>query len=141
MGFSLNKNKKAVMSEINVTPLVDVMLVLLIIFMITAPIMFNGINLKLPKTSKVNKIDLSSKQVILSISATGEFYIGKEKFLQQELVSKIKTEFKENKADTLFIMGDFNLKYGKMAQIMSHLKKSGINNISLVTEFEKEKTQ
>ena len=70
-------NKKGPISEINVTPLVDVMLVLLIIFMVTAPMMFNGIQLKLPKTKKVSSLNLTGELVVLSITEKEEYYLGK----------------------------------------------------------------
>mgnify|MGYP001412681935 CR=1 FL=1 len=82
MAFKLD-NKKGPISDINVTPLVDVMLVLLVIFMISAPLMFSGIKLDLPKTKKVNNIKLTQKQVILSISKAGEFFVGDERFLKE----------------------------------------------------------
>ncbi len=69
MGFELNK-KKGYIADINVTPFVDVVLVLLVIFMISAPLMFSGIKLKLPKTQKVNNIKLNDKQVILSLTTS-----------------------------------------------------------------------
>lgn len=80
MGFKLDK-KKGPISDINVTPLVDVMLVLLVIFMVSAPLMFSGIKLDLPKTKKVNNLNLTKKQVILSISKTGEFFLGEKSTL------------------------------------------------------------
>tara|TARA_B100000749_G_scaffold261261_1_gene233320 strand:+ start:67 stop:315 length:249 start_codon:yes stop_codon:yes gene_type:complete len=82
LAFKLD-NKKGPISDINVTPLVDVMLVLLVIFMISAPLMFSGIKLDLPKTKKVNNIKLTQKQVILSISKAGEFFVGDERFLKE----------------------------------------------------------
>ena len=84
--------QKGPFSEINVTPLVDVMLVLLVIFMITAPLMFNGIQLNLPKTREVNPINLNSEQVVLSFSRSKEFYLGSEKVLESELLSLLKKE-------------------------------------------------
>ena len=80
MAFKLTKNKGPI-SEINVTPLVDVTLVLLVIFMISAPLMFSAIKLKLPKTKKVNQLQLTKKQDILSVTPTGELLIGEDKFL------------------------------------------------------------
>ncbi|MBF0359587.1 MAG: biopolymer transporter ExbD [Oligoflexia bacterium] len=132
---SLRPSRKAI-SDINVTPFVDVVLVLLVIFMLTAPLMYNGIKLELPKTKKVNTLKLSSSQVILSMSPTGDFYIGKEKFLIEDLIAKIKSEFEHNKTETLFLRAHYKLEYGKVAKLMSFLKKSGINNIALVTEIE-----
>ena len=84
MAFNVGKDKKAI-SDINVTPLVDVMLVLLVIFMITAPLMFNGIELTLPKTQESNVVSINSSQVILSYTKAEEFYLGKDKILKSEL--------------------------------------------------------
>jgi len=136
MAFQLSGKKKAI-SEINVTPLVDVMLVLLVIFMVTAPLMLNGIKINLPKTGESNPINLNIEQVILSYSREGEYYLGKQKFLKQEVIGKIKQEFKDKKSDVLFLRADFGLSYGKVAALMSFLKSKGITKIALVTEIDK----
>jgi biopolymer transport protein TolR len=136
MGFSTKKDNSPI-SEINVTPLVDVMLVLLVIFMITTPLMLNGIKLELPKTREVNPINLNTSQVILSFTRTEEYFLGKNKFLQEEIISEIKKKFSETKSEVLFLRADFGIQYGKVANLMSYLKKSGISNIALVTEIEK----
>lgn len=138
MGFSTGKKKGAI-SEINVTPLVDVMLVLLVIFMVTAPLMLNGIKLDLPKTKEVNPINLNATQVIVSISKSEDFYLGKDKLLLGELVPEIQKQFKANKTDTVFLRADFGLAYGKVARLMSHLKRGGIHKIALVTMTEDKK--
>ena len=135
MGFKLSK-KKGPISEINVTPLVDVMLVLLVIFMISAPLMFSGIKLKLPKTKKVNQLRLTKKQVILSISPSGEFYLGEEKFLKEELVKVIKGKLTELETKVLYLRADYGLQYGNIAKMISQLKRGGISNIALVTEID-----
>ena len=136
MGFKLNK-KKGPISEINVTPLVDVMLVLLVIFMISAPLMFSGINLKLPKTKKVNNLKLTQKQVILSVSPAGELFLGDTKYVESEISQFILSQFKEFKTEVLYLRADYSLEYGKIAKLVSKLKNSGITNIALVTEIEK----
>ena len=136
MGFKLDK-KKGPISDINVTPLVDVMLVLLVIFMISAPLMFSGIKLDLPKTKKVNNIQLTKKQVILSISKAGEYFLGDEKFLKKELATVITSRFQENKTDVLYVRADYALDYGIVAKLISLLKRNGIAKIALVTEIEK----
>ncbi|MBH47578.1 MAG: protein TolR [Halobacteriovorax sp.] len=137
MAFSAGNGRKGPMAEINVTPLVDVMLVLLVIFMITAPLMLNGISLDLPKTKEANPINLNTTQVILSISKSEELYVGQDKVLENELVSELQAKFKETKSDTLFLRADFALTYGKVAKLMSFLKSSGITKIALVTELQK----
>lgn len=136
MAFNTGKSKGPV-SEINVTPLVDVMLVLLVIFMITAPLMLNGIKLELPKTKEVNPINLNTSQVVLSFTRSGEYFIGKDKMILEELVPEVNALFKKNKTETLFLRADYGLTYGKVAKLMSFLKRRGITNIALVTEMEK----
>jgi biopolymer transport protein ExbD len=121
MAFNVNKKKGAI-SEINVTPLVDVMLVLLVIFMITAPLMFNGIKLDLPKTREVNPVNLNSSQVILSLSKTEDYFLGKDKLLLNELVPEITKQMKTHKTETLFLRADYGLAYGKVARLISFLK-------------------
>jgi biopolymer transport protein TolR len=135
MGFQVGK-KKGPMAEINVTPLVDVMLVLLVIFMITAPLMYNGIQLQLPKTSKVNSLNLANNQVILSVSSAGEYFLDKQKYLPEEVLPEIKHRLKKFQTSTVFIRASSEIKYGKVAKLMATLKKNGISNISLVTEVE-----
>ena len=135
MSFEI-KNKKGPISEINVTPLVDVMLVLLVIFMISAPLMYSGIKLKLPKTKKVNNLQLTKKQVILSMTPTGEYFVGSDKFLEAELIEVISNKLTENASQVLYIRADYELRYGSIATVMAKLKKGGIANIALVTEID-----
>lgn len=135
MAFKLG-DKKGPISDINVTPLVDVMLVLLVIFMISAPLMFSGIKLDLPKTKKVNNIQLTHKQVILSISRTGEFFVGKEKYLKEEIISVIQKQLADTQSEVLYVRADYALDYGIVAKLISNLKRSGIAKIALVTEID-----
>ena len=128
---------KGPVSEINVTPLVDVMLVLLVIFMITAPLMLNGIRLNLPKTKETNPINLTTRQVVLSFTRGGEYFLGKEKILEKELLGEIKALFQDRKTDTVFLRADFGMRYGRVVKLMSFLKRGGISKIALVTETER----
>lgn len=137
MGMQTGGNKKGPMSEINVTPLVDVMLVLLVIFMVTAPMLFSGIELKLPKTQKVNNVGLRPELVILSITGNEQFFLGKEAVERSALIPAVLKQFEERKTDVLYLRADYNLKYEKVAQLMALLKKAGVSNIALVTETEK----
>ena len=130
---------KRPISEINVTPLVDVMLVLLVIFMITAPLMFNGIKLELPKTREVNPLNLTTEQVVLSMTLSGDLFLGKTKVLKTEVVELVKQKFASQKSQnskTLYLRADYELQYGRVANVMSFLKRGGIQNISLVTQIE-----
>ncbi|MBL7665049.1 MAG: biopolymer transporter ExbD [Bacteriovoracaceae bacterium] len=137
MGFSLNNKKGAPISEINVTPLVDVMLVLLVIFMISAPLMFSGINLDLPKTKKVNTLKITNTQVVLSFSPGLELYLGDQKVLREELIPEIKALFKEHNTQVVYLRADYEIQYGHVAKLMAFLKHGGISQIALVTENEK----
>jgi biopolymer transport protein TolR len=139
MGMQMGGNKKGPVSDINVTPLVDVMLVLLVIFMVTAPMLISGIDLKLPKTQKVNTLSLNQKLVVLSITDKEQFFLGKEPVAQKDLIKAILKEFADNKTDVIYLRADYNLKYEKVASLMASLKKAGVSNIALVTEVEKAK--
>ncbi len=139
MAFKIEKNgKKGPIADINVTPLVDVVLVLLIIFMLTAPLLFNGIQLNLPKTKEVNKVNLTAKQVILSMTRTGDLFLGKDKILKTELLKEVQSLFQKNNTQTLYIRADFAIKYGEVASLMSFLKRGGVTQIALVTETDKD---
>lgn len=136
MGFNLN-DKNKLMAEINVTPLVDVMLVLLVIFMITAPLMLNAIKLQVPKTKEVNVINLTTQQVVLSLTEQGDFFIGKKQVAKAKILEELKRKFAKTKNKTLFLRADYEISYGKVAKLMSFLKNGGISTIALVTEIEK----
>lgn len=139
MGMQLGNGKKGAVSEINVTPLVDVMLVLLVIFMVTAPMLFSGIDLKLPKTQKVNTLNLKKELVVLNVTGNEEYFIGKIGISRKDLVDALLTEMKNKNADVIYLRADYGLKYEKVAQLIASLKKAGVSNIALVTETESEK--
>lgn len=139
MGMQLGSGKKGPVSDINVTPLVDVMLVLLVIFMVTAPMLFSGIDLKLPKTQKVNNLGLKPELVILSITGTEDYFLGKNNVDKKNLVQTILAEMKVKNTDVLYLRADYALKYEKVAQLIASLKKAGVSNIALVTEVESNK--
>lgn len=139
MGMQMGSGKKGPVSDINVTPLVDVMLVLLVIFMVTAPMLFSGINLKLPKTQKVNNVGLRPELVILSITESEQFYLGKSLVTATDLVPSILKQFQSANTDVVYLRADYNLRYEKVAKLIATLKKAGVSNIALVTEVEKDK--
>lgn len=137
MSFNLNKKKKGPISDINVTPLVDVMLVLLVIFMISAPLMYSGVTLKLPRAKKVHSLKLDKNQVILSINEKKEIFLDKELIGERDITNAVIKKMEERGVDVLFVRGDYNLDYGTIARLISNLKRAGVSNISLVTEIEK----
>ncbi len=137
MGMNMGGRKGGPVSDINVTPLVDVMLVLLVIFMVTAPMMFSGIDMKLPKTQKVNNLGLKPELVILSITSSEQYYLGKSLVMAKDVVPSILKQFKTNGTDIVYLRADYTLKYEKVAKLIANLKKAGVSNIALVTEVEK----
>ena len=137
MGMNLGSGKKGPVSDINVTPLVDVMLVLLVIFMVTAPMLFSGIDLKLPKTQKVNNVGLRPELVILSVTESEQFYLGKSLITAKDLVPSVLKQLKISKQEVVYLRADYGLRYEKVAKLIANLKKAGVSNIALVTEVEK----
>lgn len=123
-------------ANINVTPLVDVMLVLLIIFMVTAPMLQQGVEVNLPKATTA-PLQGDSEQVVLSIDAEGKIYLGKGNELQMEqLAEKVKAVMtaKGGLDQKIYIQGDTDLDYGTVMQVMGQLHKGGITQIGLVSD-------
>lgn len=122
------------MAEINVTNLVDVVLVLLIIFMITAPMMQAGVDIKLPKANEAPR-DVSTG-IVVSIDKDQKIYIDKYKISMNQFESRLKTIREVKKFRPVYIRADERVPYGVVMKIMSRIKKLGIQNVGLVTEPE-----
>ena len=127
------KSRKSI-SEINVTPFVDVMLVLLIIFMVTAPLLTAGIKINLPESASVLKNE-KNDPVTVSMNSKGEIYIQKKKILPNDLIKKLVALRGQNKDLKIYIKGDKNLNYGKIMDLMSFINKSGFKKVALVTKL------
>lgn len=123
---------KAVLSEINVTPLVDVMLVLLIMFMVTTPLMQQGIQVDLPKTSSTG-LELNEEPLLIVVEANQKILIAKNPIAINQLGEKLKAIFKTRKNKQVFIQADRRVDYGIVAEVMAEAKAAGINNLGLVT--------
>tara|TARA_X000000950_G_scaffold288722_1_gene407019 strand:- start:250 stop:648 length:399 start_codon:yes stop_codon:yes gene_type:complete len=128
------KFRKKPMSDINVTPFVDVMLVLLIIFMVTAPLLSSGIKINLPESSSVLKNE-KKDPVTVSLNSKGEIFIQKKRFTRQQLIQKLKLLKKNNKNLKIYIKGDKKLDYGKVMDLMSLINSSGFTKVALVTKL------
>lgn len=128
----LRRQDDGPVAEINITPLVDVMLVLLIIFMVAAPMMESGIPLQLPKAS-AKALPKDEAPVVLSIAKDTRFYLGKEEVESSKLVSRLQSYFKDKRKKEIFIRADQALPYGVVAQAMASIKNAGIHRIGLVT--------
>lgn len=124
------------LSEINITPLVDVMLVLLVIFMVTTPLMENGIPLDLPKTSS-RSFNQAEMPTTLSLTRSFQIFLNRDEIPRPELASRLETFFKKKTKKELFIRADGSLPYRFVAETMATVKNAGIYRIGLVTEPQK----
>jgi biopolymer transport protein TolR len=129
-----NYHSRKSISEINVTPFVDVMLVLLIIFMVTAPLLTAGIKINLPESASVLKNE-KNDPVTVSMNSKGEIYIQKKKISPDDLIKRLIALKAQNKDLKIYIKGDKNLNYGKIMDLMSFINKSGFKKVALVTKL------
>lgn len=139
MQISDNKSRKlsSNMSEINVTPLVDVMLVLLIIFMVTAPMMQSGININLPKVE--TKTNPSSGGLVVSVTKDHYVYMDDQIVNLYLLESKLKDYFYNKQKKVVFLKADKDLSHGYVTEVMGILIKAGVETIGIIVEEKKEK--
>jgi biopolymer transport protein TolR len=120
-------------NEINMTPFIDVMLVLLIIFMVAAPLMTVGVPLDLPQT-KAAQLNVDAKPVTLSIKATGQVFLAENELTDEGIVGKIAEVAKQGFDERIFMRGDKKVDYGRVAQVMSIVTSAGYKRVALVTE-------
>lgn len=132
MGSGGGKKSRATLSEINVTPLVDVMLVLLIMFMVTTPLMQQGIDVDLPKTSP-SGVETTEDPFVLVIDANQKISIAKTPIAMSDLKTKIKAIFEHKKNKQVYIQADRKVDYGVVAEAMAEVRAAGIFNIGLIT--------
>ena len=138
MAFNLKRSEREPMSEINVTPFVDVMLVLLIIFMVTAPLLTVGVQVDLPETS-ADTLPEESEPLTLTINSKGEVFIQETKIEFDNLIKKILAVSK-NRTDTrIYVRGDKTINYGRVLEIMGMLSGSGFTKVALISEPYKER--
>jgi biopolymer transport protein TolR len=126
-------NKKRFMSDINVTPFVDVMLVLLIIFMVTAPMMMQGIDVNLPQTT-VKNIKTEEDPLIITITKDGEISLESYKTDMDDLEDKLKAIFKNRRNKEVLLRADKDLSYGYVVNVMASVHRAGIDKLGMVTE-------
>ena len=128
------RRSSAVMSDINVTPLVDVMLVLLVIFMITAPLLTAGVSIDLPKAKAKPISQQDNKPLEISIDGRGTAFIGETKFTDEELTAKLTAMAQEAPDTRVYIRADHKLDYGRVMAVMAAVNASGFTKIALVTD-------
>ena len=128
------RGASAAMSEINVTPFVDVMLVLLIIFMVAAPMLTVGVPVQLPETAANALPTEQEEPLTITITAEGELMIQTNPVADDELIPKLKGIAAERTSDKVFLRADGRIPYERVAQVMGALNAGGFNNIGLVTD-------
>ena len=129
-----HRGQSAAMSEINVTPFVDVMLVLLIIFMVAAPMLTVGVPIELPDTAANSLPNEDEEPLTITITADGLLLIQNTEVSDGELIPKLQAIAAERTSDKVFLRADGALAYERVAQVMGALNKGGFNNIGLVTD-------
>jgi Biopolymer transport protein len=127
-----NAGNKA-LAEINVTPLVDVVLVLLIIFMVTAPMLSMGIDVNLPRV-KSKSVDVTEEKLVLTITEAREIFLNKTKMQLGELNFKLEAIFSNRIDREVFLRADRNVPYGFVVEVMSEVRKAGVDKLGMITE-------
>ena len=133
MAFGTQDDADDVMNEINMTPLVDVMLVLLIIFIITVPVMKHSVNVDLPRATNQPE-NIKPETVRLSVSADGKYFWNEFEVTEEELLPRLQTEAAKEPQPDLHIRGDKNVRYEFVAQAMAAAQRAGVRKIGFVTE-------
>ena len=126
-------NHRELMSDINVTPFVDVMLVLLIIFMVTAPMMIEGLNVDLPEAT-AKPLDSEKEHLVITIDKNNQVYINDFKVAVDFLGEKLNKMLQGRSDREVYLKADKNIPYGIVVQVMAEIKKSGIEQLGMITE-------
>ena len=125
--------RNSMLADINITPFVDVMLGLLIIFMVTAPFAVSGVDIQLPK-SKSKTLSLGQDPVVVSVSSQGDFFLGKKTVKRDELIGKIQTAIAGQELPTVFIRADRDVAYAKVMEAMAAAQTAGAKKIGMMGE-------
>ncbi|MCK9362896.1 MAG: protein TolR [Syntrophales bacterium] len=121
------------MAEINVTPLVDVMLVLLVIFMVTAPMLQTGIDVNLPRV-KAKSVDVAEEKIVLTINGAREIFINRSPLNLSDLGVKLESIFKQRIDREVYLRADRNVPYGFVVEVMAAVRKAGVDKLGMITE-------
>jgi biopolymer transport protein TolR len=133
MGMGGRNDNRGIMSEINVTPLVDVMLVLLVIFMVTAPMMQQGVQVNLPKADS-KAMTPQEEAVVVTVDKGGKIFINKDQIPVSELRGRLSTLFAAREKKEVFLKADAGVPYGDVVRAMADIKSAGIERLGMVTE-------
>lgn len=135
MSFSLGGDEDQPVAEINITPMVDVMLVLLIIFMVTAPMMKQGVDVDLPETVS-SPVSTEDERLVLTMTAKRQFFLGKTQIPAAQLAEKLGANALIKKGKSLYLHADASLGYGEVVAVMASLRKAGVRKLGLITDPE-----
>ena len=133
MGTGKEAPGRTTMSEINVTPMVDVMLVLLIIFMVTAPLIQQGVKVNLPQ-AKAAPVEAKEQKITLSINRGRQIFIGDVEVPLDQLEEKLKTNAKAQTDKEIYLWADTDINYGTVVQVMASAQRAGITNVGMITD-------
>ena len=133
MAFGTQDDADEVMNEINMTPLVDVMLVLLIIFIITVPVMKHSVNIDLPRASNEQQL-IKPETVRLSVDADGSYFLNDSKITDEDLAPRLKAAAAQSPQPDLHIQGDKSVRYERVAQAMAAAQQAGLHKIGFITQ-------
>jgi len=133
MAFTASNGRtQTALADINITPLVDVVLVLLIIFMVTAPVLQSGIDVSVPKTRTVKEI--TEERMVITINKDQKVFLGNEAININEIGTSLKKRIRDPRNQLIFVRADENVPFGAFATVMDAVKQSGISNVSIVTQ-------
>jgi biopolymer transport protein ExbD/biopolymer transport protein TolR len=127
-----NGRTQIALADINITPLVDVVLVLLIIFMVTAPVLQSGIEVAVPKTRTVKEI--TEERLVISIDKKQRVFLGNDSININDIAAQIRSKIRDPQHQSIFIRADEDVPFGAFATVMDAVKQSGISNVSIVTQ-------
>jgi biopolymer transport protein TolR len=127
-----NGRTQSSIADINITPLVDVVLVLLIIFMVTAPVLQSGIDVSVPKTRTVRQI--TEERLVITINKDQRVFLGNDAININEIGTKIRQKIRDPRNQFIFVRADENVPFGAFATVMDAVKQAGITNVSIVTQ-------
>jgi biopolymer transport protein ExbD/biopolymer transport protein TolR len=133
VAFTNNKGRtQSSLSEINITPFVDVVLVLLVMFMVTAPILQSGIEVELPKTKTVKEI--TEERLVITIDKDQRVFLGNDPVNINEISDRLHEKIRDPQGQSVFIRSDENVPFGAFATVMDAVKQTGLTNVSIVTQ-------
>ena len=136
MGMGGGGGRGEVTSDINVTPMADVMLVLLIIFMVVTPMLQKGVSVELAKTNNPIEMQEADKEdsILVAVSRDGKYYLNQDKVNVDDLIALVTDKLTNRLDKTIFVKGDYRAKYGDVVKVVDNLRAAGVDKIGLLTE-------